>query len=92
MKKLEIFAIASVIFFIFSLFAASLYTMYYRQTCKYGVSNYNNSKCSTKQQYCRKECKGMLKDLNDTWGSNTNNADTISKSIMECYKDCIKND
>lgn len=45
--------------------------------------------CNSKGEFCRDECRDTLQDLNDTWGSNTNNADAISRSILECIDKCI---
>ena len=43
-----------------------------------------------KEDYCSHHCREMLEDLTDTWRTNTNNQDSISKSIMKCYDHCLK--
>ena len=57
--------------------------------CKYKIPSVSSG-CVSKEQYCRFETRKMFVDLNDTWGSDTNNADTISKSMLEVYNKCIE--
>ena len=47
---------------------------------------------ASREKTCRYDCKYMLGDLSDTWGVNTNNQDSISKTIMECFYDCMDRD
>lgn len=45
----------------------------------------------TRENYCAYNCRYMLQDLTDTWGNDSNQQDSISKSILECYNNCLKN-
>ena len=56
--------------------------------CEYEIIG--QLKCVTKEKYCRDEVRKMFVDLNDTWGSDTNNQDQISKTMSEIYNKCIE--
>lgn len=49
---------------------------------------YAGSCYANKYGYCSKVCRQMFEDLNDTWGSSQNQADTISSGIIKCMDDC----
>ena len=57
------------------------------EKCKYQTESIS---CVTKEKYCRYETKKMFDDLNDTWGSNTNNQDAMSKTMLEVYNKCLE--
>ena len=44
----------------------------------------------TQEEKCRIQVRSMFDDLVDTWGVNTNNQDTISKSMIEIYDRCVQ--
>jgi hypothetical protein len=46
--------------------------------------------CMKKEEYCREETRKMFLDLNDTMGSDTNNQDQMSKSMLEVYNKCLE--
>lgn len=47
--------------------------------------------CETIYEKCLKITRYTFEDLSDTWGNNTNNQDTISKSMKEEIGRCIEN-
>jgi hypothetical protein len=59
-----------------------------RQECEYKITG--ALYCSTKQEYCRDQTRKMFLDLNDTIGSNTNNQDSMSKTMLEIYNKCLE--
>lgn len=59
-----------------------------QEKCKYEIMG--QFECATKEEYCRKETRFMFFDLNDTWGSNTNNQDAMSKTMLEVYNKCLE--
>jgi len=58
------------------------------EKCEYkGIEPFT---CVSKEEYCRSEVREMFRDLNDTIGSNTNNQDQMSKSMIEIYNKCLE--
>ena len=47
--------------------------------------------CETKYDVCLEKLKYTFSNLSDTWGVNTNNQDTISKTIQSEIERCIEN-
>lgn len=43
-----------------------------------------------KIQNCLTDTRFLLSDLSDTWGSDTNNQDSISKSMLIFYDKCLE--
>ena len=52
----------------------------------------NNVHCKeSKYEQCLYKLNNTFSDLSDTWGNNTNNQDSISKTIQSEIDRCIKN-
>ena len=55
------------------------------------TTSLENVKCETPYERCLDKIESAFSDLSDTWGNNTNNQDSISKTMSAEIDRCIKN-
>ena len=62
------------------------------KTCEeQGKATLQSGGCGTKYEYCLYLLKGTFSDLSDTLGNNTNNQDSISKTMQSEIDRCLVN-
>jgi len=54
-------------------------------------SDIQDTTCESKYEKCLRKIGYTFSDLADTWGNNTNNQDTISKTMSEQVDKCLTN-
>lgn len=68
------------------------YTETQRIECQESGGIYNpDTGCKTKYDRCLEKLRNTFSDLSDTWGANTNNQDSISKTIQSEIDRCLIN-
>lgn len=68
------------------------YTEQQRMECRESGGIYNlDTGCKTKYDQCLHKLRNTFSDLSDTWGTNTNNQDSISKTIQSEIDRCLIN-